>query len=109
MQILILVLTFLAIYELSNRIKISPWVGAGITALTPFFFVLIIRSIRGYDLIRWYDIAMVALFFVSYWFVFHKSQHDDAIVSWVSWGVVGLVIVPIMVIWLLSQAGNLLI
>ena len=92
--------------------KISPAFAAGFVVAIPLILELILRSIRGaslVNLIRWYDVAIVALLFMSYLFVFHKSQQDDTIVSWIGWGVSGLVIVPISVMWLLSLFGPWLI
>lgn len=105
MQLPILVITFLAIYQLSNRIKIKPAYGSGIVVSVPFLLDLTLRHIYGAGmshLIRWHYIVTLILFYMAYLFVFHKSQQDDSIVHWIEWGVVGLVIVPILVTWVTS-------
>jgi hypothetical protein len=105
MQPLVLVITFLAVYQLSNRIKVSPKYCSGIVVSVPFLLDLALRHIYGANisnLIKWHDILTLALLYTAYLFVFHKSQQDDSVVHWIEWGVVGLIIVPVLITWLTS-------
>lgn len=98
----VLVILFLAVYQLSNRIKISPKVAAGIIVLSSYILSVTFRIIYDFRPINWYDIVMAILLFFAYMFIFHKAHQDDSIVSWIGWGVAGLVIAPLTITWLLS-------
>ncbi len=99
MQTHILVLAFLAVYQLSSRVNISPRVAASLVIATPFIMTLILRLIYGSDishLMGWGDVIILTFQFAAYYFIFHRSQHDESIASWIGWGVAGLLVIPVL-------------
>ena len=105
MQLPILAITFLAVYQFSNRYKTNPKTNASLVVAIPLLVEVTLRIIdprRSPGLIGWYDVLMATLFFVGYLLVFYKSQQSDTITSWIIWGVAGLAVVPISVVWLAS-------
>ncbi|MNH21861.1 hypothetical protein D3C85_861700 [compost metagenome] len=99
MQAAVLALTFLAVYQMSNRIRIPPVFGASIVIATPFVLTLLLRFIYSsgsLNILRWSDLLILLFQFVAYLFIFYRSQHEESISSWIGWGVSGLLIVPIL-------------
>lgn len=108
-NILITVLTFVALYQLSSRTTIRPVISACIIALVPLFYTLSIRIIlktSPQSILHWSDILMLILQFIVAFLVFYRLDYDDSPATWIAWGVSGLIVVsfiiPFFVFFLLS-------
>lgn len=108
-SITITALVFIALYQLSSRTTIKPVISAGIIALVPLFYTLIIRVIfraNPQNILRWSDILMLIFQFVVAFMVFYKLDNDDSPAAWIIWGASGLIVVsfviPFFVFFLLS-------